>query len=78
MKQRCRYCKCTWEDGCPVGCAWISADLCTTCGAFMVHLHIYLDSCRRVTKASLARMLDEISRPFLGEKKAAKKARAAK
>jgi hypothetical protein len=65
-QQRCRFCGCTWEDGCPAGCAWAEVDLCSVCAAFLEELGVYIEGCRRVTKASLARMLDEITVPFMG------------
>jgi hypothetical protein len=79
MKQRCRFCGCTQEDACPVGCGWAEIDLCTVCAAFRLKLTDYIDSCRRVTKASLIRILDEIAVPFMSPHfNKVKKAKAAK
>lgn len=30
-KQRCRVCKCTWEEPCNPPCSWTFPDLCSTC-----------------------------------------------
>lgn len=78
MKQRCRFCRCRWEDGCPVGCSWVQSDLCSVCAGFLEDLDHYIETCRHVSKASLARMLDEITVPFMGtrQKAGAKKASA--
>jgi hypothetical protein len=66
VKQRCRFCRCTWEDGCPVGCSWVSPNLCSVCAHMLVALGAYVHNCRQVSKASLARMFDEVATPFLG------------
>jgi len=69
MKQRCRFCGCTQEDGCPAGCSWVEPDLCSVCAAFRDLLKDYIDAARRPpTKATLGRMLNEVTTPFMGEK----------
>jgi len=64
---KCRICGCTEDHACPTGCGWAAApgsrrvqDLCTRCFEFMVHLVSYVEESNRVSKASLARMLDEV------------------
>ena len=69
MKQRCRFCGCTQEDGCPAGCSWAEIDLCSVCSDFLLMLGGFTLISRRVTKASLARMLDEVTVGFMGERK---------
>lgn len=59
---KCRMCGCTWERGCPAGCAWANnSDLCTVCASFMSDLQQYIEDCARVSKASLGRMFDEVT-----------------
>jgi hypothetical protein len=66
-EQRCRFCRCTWEDGCPAGCSWVEVDLCSVCAAFKKQLETYIEHARRPpTRASLTRMLGEILVPFMG------------
>jgi hypothetical protein len=65
VKQRCRYCRCTWDDGCPLGCWWVQSDLCSVCANFIECLSEYIELARRPpTKSSLARMLDEVTTPL--------------
>lgn len=56
---KCRICGCTDERACPLGCAWASADLCDLCAKFIEALEKYTSAVNTVSKASLARMLDE-------------------
>jgi len=32
----CRWCRCTWDDPCPPGCAWVdrAQTLCSACAPF--------------------------------------------
>lgn len=68
MTQRCRYCHCTDEDGCPAGCSWAAEDVCSMCADFIHELDAYVDACRRVSISSLARMLREIDDAFLSSR----------
>jgi len=56
---RCRICHCTYIRPCPAGCGWAEADLCDVCAGFRDELQSYIESCNRVTAASLTRLLRE-------------------
>jgi hypothetical protein len=59
---KCRICGCTDEMGCPGGCAWDvedGTDLCTICASMLASMVAYIEFCRKVTPASLTRLLKE-------------------
>lgn len=79
MTLRCRFCGCTQENGCPAICSWEETDRCSVCARFQRAMRRYGLDARRVTKASLGRMLDEITAPFMSSPAPkARKAKAAK
>lgn len=57
---KCRICGCTYERGCPAGCSWFEDELCSVCARFRGQLSVYSGDALRVTKAGLARLLDEV------------------
>lgn len=57
---KCRMCGCTHFDPCPGGCDWAERGLCSVCAAMRASIADYVEICRRVSKASLGRMLDEV------------------
>jgi hypothetical protein len=78
VKQRCRFCGCTDDDACPDGCSWTKHNLCSECAEFLEKLKAYWMVSRKVTKASLGRMLDEVTIPFMGTREKADAWRTAK
>jgi predicted Fe-S protein YdhL (DUF1289 family) len=58
---KCRMCGCTYERACPAGCGWAKGDICTVCARFRAELAAYVEDANRVTKASLARLLVEVT-----------------
>ena len=66
MKQRCRFCKCPWENG------WVEPDLCGVCAQFLRDLDKYVLAVRKVSRASIGRMFDETIGPFARKPRAAK------
>jgi hypothetical protein len=52
---RCRVCGCTQIDGCPGGCDWIEADLCSVCDEAVTALAKWFLAARRPNFAGLQR-----------------------
>lgn len=50
---RCRWCGCTDEYGCDVGCHWVEADVCSACAGF--ELAARLEAMARVGEVSVRR-----------------------
>lgn len=57
---RCRICGCTWDRACPGGCGWAEDGLCTVCAEFRDVLRQYAECVRRISAASLGRLLREV------------------
>jgi hypothetical protein len=58
---RCRICGCTYERGCPAGCCWIEADLCSVCDQLRLALHDFTLGARRASAAGILRLFREVS-----------------
>lgn len=56
---RCRICGCTERDACADMCSWVEDDLCSTCHRIREQLAIYAGVARRLTWASLRRLVNE-------------------
>jgi hypothetical protein len=60
---KCKFCGCTYERACPVGCSWVgNEDICSVCWDFAVQLADYAERCNKVSGASLKRLLDDAPR----------------
>lgn len=60
MKQKCRYCKCTNERPCPVGCEWITPDICSICAEFLQAINAYRENAAQATRLQFGRMVHDV------------------
>jgi hypothetical protein len=60
-RARCRICGCTYKHGCPAGCCWIEADLCSVCDQLRLALHDFTLGARRASAAGVLRLFREVS-----------------
>lgn len=51
MPTKCRICHCTEDDACLGGCAWVEADLCTTCAEMLDYLSDFMHTAGPSTRS---------------------------
>lgn len=78
---RCHICGCMQDRACPFGCGWVHSRgapaLCSICRDFALDLQAYVESCNRVSRASLGRLFDLAVAPPAKARKVPARRRAA-
>lgn len=57
---KCRICGCTQNRGCPAGCDWAEANLCTVCADFARLIEQYIENVWHVSETSIRRLYREV------------------